>query len=93
MDVRKILADLRQQRDQVEEVIVSLERLALIRESRRGRPPAIMTIAKRRGRPPGSKNRSRKSTASRTPKRIAVAAERAMAASHSPSPLLSAETL
>lgn len=93
MDVRKILADLRQQRDQVDEVIVSLERLALIRESRRGRPPALVTVAKRRGRPPGSKNRSRKTTASRTPKTIPLPAERAMTASYSLSPPSSAETL
>jgi hypothetical protein len=57
MDVTKILADLRQERDQLEEAILSLERLARGRGKRRGRPPAWMTIAKKRGRPPGSKNK------------------------------------
>jgi hypothetical protein len=58
MDVTKILADLRQERDQLEEAILSLERLALGRGRRRGRPPAWMTIAKKRGRPEGSKNKT-----------------------------------
>ena len=58
MDVSKILADLRQERDQLEEAILSLERLARGRGKRRGRPPAWMTVAKKRGRPPGSKNKT-----------------------------------
>ena len=58
MDVTKILADLRQERDQLEEAILSLERLARGRGKRRGRPPAWMTVAKKRGRPPGSKNKA-----------------------------------
>ena len=37
MDVSKILADLRQEREQLEEAILSLERLALGRGRRRGR--------------------------------------------------------
>lgn len=57
MDVAKILADLRQERDQLEEAILSLERLATGRGRRRGRPPAWMSEAKKRGRPPGSKNK------------------------------------
>jgi len=59
MDVSKILAELRQEREQIEEAILSLERLAQGRGRRRGRPPAWMTeiTAKRRGRPPGSKNK------------------------------------
>jgi len=40
MDVTKILAELRQERIQIEEAIVSLERLARGRGRRRGRPPA-----------------------------------------------------
>jgi hypothetical protein len=64
MDVTKILADLRQERDQLEEAILSLERLARGRGKRRGRPPAWMTVAKKRGRPPGSKNKAQASTAS-----------------------------
>jgi hypothetical protein len=57
MDVSRILADLRQEREQLEEAILSLERLAAGRGRRRGRPPAWMSEAKRRGRPPGSKNK------------------------------------
>jgi hypothetical protein len=57
MEVAKILADLRQEREQLEEAILSLERLARGRGRRRGRPPAWMSEAKRRGRPPGSKNK------------------------------------
>jgi hypothetical protein len=67
MDVAKILAELRQERQQIEEAILSLERLARGRARGRGRPPAWMaSIAapKRRGRPPGSKNKT--STASGT---------------------------
>ncbi len=57
MDVSKILADLRQEREQLEEAILSLERLASGRGRRRGRPPSWMTEAKKRGRPVGSKNK------------------------------------
>ena len=61
MDVTKILAELRSERGQIEEAIVSLERLARGRGRRRGRPPlwlAEATAPKRRGRPPGSKNKT-----------------------------------
>ena len=60
MDVSKILTELKAERQQIEEAIVSLERLALGRGRRRGRPPTWMsevTTTKRRGRPPGSKNK------------------------------------
>jgi hypothetical protein len=57
MDVGKILAELRQEREQLEEAIISLERLARGRGKRRGRPPAWLSLAKKRGRPPGSKNK------------------------------------
>ena len=63
MDVLKMLAELRQERDQLEEAILTLERLARGRGRRRGRPPAWMTELKRRGRPPGSKNKTKESTA------------------------------
>ena len=55
MDLLKMLADLRQEREQIEEAILTLERLARGRGRRRGRPPAWMATIKRRGRPPGSK--------------------------------------
>jgi hypothetical protein len=57
MDINKMLAELRVEREQIEEAIMTLERLARGRGRRRGRPPAWMTQVKRRGRPPGSKNK------------------------------------
>ena len=60
MDVIKMLAELRQTRDQLDEAILTLERLARGRGRRRGRPPAWMSELKRRGRPPGSKNKAKK---------------------------------
>jgi hypothetical protein len=63
MDVLKMLSDLRQEREQIEEAIVTLERLARGRGRRRGRPPAWMAAIKKRGRPAGSKNKSKESAA------------------------------
>lgn len=67
MDIVTMLMELRAQRDQLEEAILTLERLARGQGKRRGRPPKWMTevkkgpqvASKRRGRPPGSKNRER----------------------------------
>jgi hypothetical protein len=62
MDVSKILAELKAEREQIEQAITSLELLAHGRGRKRGRPPAWMaevTAPKRRGRPPGSKNKVR----------------------------------
>jgi hypothetical protein len=65
MDISKILAELRLEREQLGEAILSLERLAAGGAKRRGRPPAWMAKIneetaekRRRGRPPGSKNRT-----------------------------------
>lgn len=68
MDVTKVLADLRQEKQQIDEAILSLERLAAGSGPRRGRPPAWMVearlagpitpVVKKRGRPPGSRNKS-----------------------------------
>jgi hypothetical protein len=67
MDVNKMLVELRQEREQIEEAIIILERLARGRGKRRGRPPLWMTAtaapAKRRGRPPGSKNKPKNENA------------------------------
>src|ERR1700748_4017279 len=57
MDVMKMLAELKQEREHIEEAILTLERLARGRGKRRGRPPSWMKEVKRRGRPPGSKNK------------------------------------
>jgi len=69
VDVTKILDELRQEREQLEEAILSLERLARGRGRRRGRPPAWMVEAKKRGRPVGSKNKTTSS-----PQKAATAA-------------------
>jgi len=63
MDLTKVLEELRTELHQVDEAILSLERMALGSGKRRGRPPAWMVAArdvtvKKRGRPPGSKNRA-----------------------------------
>jgi hypothetical protein len=65
MDIDNILTELRQEREQLEEAILALERFAAGGKKRRGRPPAWManlkneTVEKRRrGRPPGSKNKT-----------------------------------
>jgi hypothetical protein len=58
MDVAKMLADLRQEREAIEEAIMTLERLARGRGKRRGRPPAWLAEVKKRGRPAGSKNKT-----------------------------------
>jgi hypothetical protein len=63
MDVNKMLVELRQERQHIEEAIILLERLARGRGKRRGRPPlwmqssSVAAPVKRRGRPPGSKNK------------------------------------
>jgi hypothetical protein len=63
MDVLKMLADLRREREQLEEAILTLERLAQGRGRRRGRPPSWMVEVKRRGRPLGSKNKPKEAAA------------------------------
>ena len=58
MDISKILEELRQEREQLEEAILSLERLALGRGRRRGRPPSWMVEAKKRDGPASGKNKN-----------------------------------
>jgi hypothetical protein len=66
MDVNKMLSELREEREHIDEVILSLERLARGAGKRRGRPPAWLKNSdeeasapapKKRGRPPGAKNK------------------------------------
>ena len=73
MDVSKILAELKTERAQIEEAILSLERLAQGRKRGPGRPRNLESSGephsagasslaaelgiRRRGRPPGSKNK------------------------------------
>jgi hypothetical protein len=79
LDVAKILEELKQEKEQLEQAIITLERLAQGRSPRRGRPPAWMSASqegaapKRRGRPPGSKNKVSTETAGPAPKDTAVA--------------------
>jgi hypothetical protein len=70
MDVSNILAELKAEREQIEEAIASLERLARGRSRGPGRPPSWMsnTIPKRRGRPPGSKNKVQAGTPAPAPR-------------------------
>jgi hypothetical protein len=62
MDIEKMLAELKAEREGVEQAILVLERIAAGRGRRRGRPPAWMKTIKRRGRPPGSRNKSKRPT-------------------------------
>jgi hypothetical protein len=57
MEIVKMLAELRQDREQIDEAIAVLQRIAYGRGKRSGRPPAWISAIKRRGRPPGSKNK------------------------------------
>jgi hypothetical protein len=58
MDLTKMLAELKSEREGIEQAILVLERMALGRGGkRRGRPPAWLKTVKRRGRPKGSKNK------------------------------------
>jgi hypothetical protein len=60
MDILKMLAELREEREAIEQAILVLERIAAGQGKRRGRPPVWMaSAAKRRGRPPGSKNKTK----------------------------------
>jgi hypothetical protein len=74
LDVAKILEDLKQEKEQLEQAISTLERLAQGRAPRRGRPPTWMSTEgaaaapKKRGRPPGSKNKAKTTAATQTPK-------------------------
>ena len=55
MNLTKILEDLRQEREQIDEAILSLERLAAGSGPRRGRPPAWLKAHKNHARPVKSK--------------------------------------
>lgn len=58
MDISKMLAELRQEREAIEEAIITLERLARGRGKRRGRPPAWLAEMRKKDRPvPAPKGR------------------------------------
>ena len=48
MDTTRMLAELRSEREQIEEAILTLERLARGRGRRRGRPPLWLVQARKR---------------------------------------------
>ena len=68
-----MLAELRAEREQIEEAILSLERLARGRGKRRGRPPMWLAEVKKRGRPPGSKNKPKPEAKGAATARVAAA--------------------
>ena len=57
MNTNKMLAGLRAERGQLDEAILTLQRLAADHGKRRGGPPGWMSAVKRRGMPPWSKNK------------------------------------
>lgn len=58
MNLTKILEDLRREREQIDEAILSLERLAAGSGPRRGRPPAWLKAQKGRSRTANGKEPS-----------------------------------
>jgi hypothetical protein len=71
MDITKMLAELRQEREAIEEAILTLERLARGRGKRRGRPPAWLSEMRKKEKPTGNSSPKTK-TASLTRAAIAV---------------------
>jgi len=59
IDLNKMLAELRAERDGIDQAMLALQRIGAGRGRRRGRPPVRMSNLKRRGRPPGSKNKAK----------------------------------
>ena len=62
MELSEIIKELMEERDLIEGAILSLERIALQRGKRRGRPPAWMTMLETQEREPKKRGRPRKST-------------------------------
>jgi hypothetical protein len=58
MNIHKMLEELRLERQQIDEAVLILERLARWQPRRRGRPPAWLSVIKGPGRPPGRKSKS-----------------------------------
>src|ERR1700735_4231070 len=65
MDLTKILAQLRQERERIDRAILSLEPLAGCRGRKRGRPPGGMSETNGRGGPPGSESKAPRAAATR----------------------------
>jgi hypothetical protein len=60
MDVTTIIKELLEERDLIDNAIVSLERIALQRGKRRGRPPAWMAMLEQEPKAPKKRGRPRK---------------------------------
>jgi len=75
MDLTKILAQLRHEREQIDKVILSLEPLAGCRGRKRGRPPGGMSETNGRGGPPGSKSKAPRAAATRGARSLSLDAE------------------
>jgi hypothetical protein len=79
MDILKMLADFRAERQRIEEAIMALERLAgSFRGKRRGRPPKWVSAANAEGAPTPIRKRRTVSAAAR--KRMAAAQKKRWAA-------------
>jgi len=70
MEVNKILEELRKEREQIEEAILTLERLAEGRGRRRGRPPAWLAEARKRGEMPPSLSAQKAAAAATAPPKV-----------------------
>lgn len=65
MDLQKVLAELKKERESIEEAIITLERLARSSGKRRGRPPRWMTEMRKKSeeKPVGRRGRKPKEAA------------------------------
>ena len=66
MNLNKILAELRQEREQIDEAIVSLERLAAGSGPRRGRPPRWLQAHKSTSSRPATKEKEKAAPATKS---------------------------
>ena len=65
MELMTIIKQLMEERDLIDSAIVSLERIALQRGKRRGRPPAWMTVLEEEAPQPRKRGRPRKVSSER----------------------------
>jgi hypothetical protein len=63
MDLTTIVKELLEERDLIDSAIISLERIALQRGKRRGRPPAWMAMIDKESKAPKKRGRPRKNPA------------------------------
>ena len=81
MDINKMLAELRAERETIEEAILAIERLVAGRGKRRGRPPAWLAARRNREQPADASGPRRKRVVSPEARaRMAAAQKRRWAA-------------